>query len=114
MRKVSILSTHEFDKEFKRLSKKYPSLSTDIKDWVNKLKLQPEDGTSLGSGLFKVRLSVKSKGKGKSGGIRIIKHIDCIVSQLEYQIVLVFIYDKSEIGNVDLKVLRKMIEYFKK
>jgi len=36
------------------------------------LVTKPDSGTSLGHDTYKIRLTVKSKGKGKSGGARVI------------------------------------------
>ena len=66
---------------------------------------------------YKIRLAVKSKGKGKSGGLRIITHvfeIEIEVAENEKEqrttIVLVAIYDKSEMENLPDKELRELIE----
>ena len=65
------LSDH-FKKEAKRLSKKYRSLKTELGVLFEELELNPTLGTALGSDVYKIRLAVASKGKGKSGGARVI------------------------------------------
>jgi len=40
------------------------------------LKENPRLGKSIGQDSYKIGLAVKSKGKGKSGGLRIISHLD--------------------------------------
>ena len=60
-----------FDKQAKRLAKKYPSLKNELAELINILSANPEQGTSLGNGFFKIRISIASKGKGKSGGARV-------------------------------------------
>ncbi|HEY0297905.1 MAG TPA: hypothetical protein VGB84_01675 [Arachidicoccus sp.] len=67
---------------------------------------QPELGTHLGNDTFKIRISIKSKGKGKSGGARVITYV--ITEDLE--IYLLTIYDKSEADSVDDKLLKNIID----
>ena len=54
-------------------------------------------GTPLGSNMYKVRMSISSKSRGKSGGARIIT---CVVYKRE-QILLAEIYDKADYSTVD-------------
>jgi hypothetical protein len=60
----------------------------------------------MGNNTYKIRLSVKSKGKGKSGGARVISYL---VTENK-EVYLLLIYDKSEFENVDDKILQKIIE----
>jgi hypothetical protein len=80
-----------FDKQFKRLLKKYPSLKSEITELINSLKNNPSLGTSLGNNCYKIRLAISSKGKGKSGGARVIT----FVTITEQKLFLLSIYDKS-------------------
>ena len=52
-------------------------------------------GNDLGDNLRKIRFSIKSKGKGKSGGGRLIIY-ELVVNIIFKHVVLVTIYDKSE------------------
>ena len=61
-----------FEKNLKKLARKYPSLKTEYAGLVESLKINPKQGTSLGNNCYKVRLAIASKGKGKSGGARVI------------------------------------------
>jgi len=70
--------------------------------------VNPVQGTSLGNNCYKIRLSIASKGKGKSGGARIITNI--VVSQTT--VYFLSIYDKSEqasLSNDELKALLKQV-----
>ncbi len=99
----------DFDKSFKRLSKKYNSLGKDLKELLLKLQENPQLGTSLGNSFFKIRLKITSKSSGKSGGARIIT----CVKITDEQIFLAYIYDKSEESTVSDKSLKewaKLIE----
>ena len=64
--------TTVFAKALKRLAKKYPSLRSDYVELLDDLSHDPRTGTAIGKGCYKVRMSIGSKGKGKSGGARVI------------------------------------------
>jgi mRNA-degrading endonuclease RelE of RelBE toxin-antitoxin system len=59
-----------FVRNIKPLSKKYKSLADDLEALIDSLEVNPMQGTPLGKSCYKVRLAIKSKGKGKSGGPR--------------------------------------------
>lgn len=61
-----------FEKQAKRLIKKYASLKLELSKLIQELKENPIQGTSLGKGCYKIRVSIASKGKGKSEGARVI------------------------------------------
>jgi hypothetical protein len=88
----NIIPTDNFNREVKRLAKKHRSLKSDLKQLRIDLLKNPTLGTPLGNGVFKIRLAITSKGKGKSGGARIIS----FVYVYNEQIFLMAIYDKSE------------------
>ncbi|MBL0309551.1 MAG: type II toxin-antitoxin system RelE/ParE family toxin [Bacteroidetes bacterium] len=90
--KFRIIATEPFEKQFKNLYWKYPSLKKELEWLVNGLETIPKQGTSLGADCFKIRIAIKSKGQGKSGGGRIITCVK-IVHKTVY---LVALYDKSE------------------
>ena len=103
---TEIIFTSEFKKEFKRLSKKFASLDQDMKDLIQELNTNPSLGKSLGNNVFKIRLGIKSKGKGKSGGARIISYFFMSKSELY----LLSIYDKSEQQSISIKDIRSLID----
>ncbi len=90
-----------FDKQLKRLAKKYPSLKSEYQDLINLLEKTPEQGIPIGNSCYKIRLSIASKGKGKSGGGRVIYYVK-ISADL---VVLLSIYDKSEKEDISDKEL---------
>ena len=83
-----------FKREFKRLRKRYKSLDKDLERLEKELLQNPEMGSDLGGGLRKVRMSIASKGKGKSGGARVITLI-ILLSPEEKEIGLHYIYDRK-------------------
>jgi len=97
-----------FEKYFKRYSKKYRSLSDDLQQLEKQLIENPTLGIYLGDGLYKIRLAVKSKNKGKSGGFRVITYF-ILDNDIDSDINLVIIYDKSDIEDIPKNELLKMV-----
>ena len=73
---------------------------------VENLEHSPKQGTSIGRNCFKICLSIKSKGKGKSGGARVIT---CFVL-VEKSVYLLSIYDKSMKENITDKQLGDFLD----
>lgn len=104
-----IVAIPNFRKELKKLAKKYPSLKEDFSYLIESLQENPTQGISLGKNCFKIRMAIKSKGKGKSGGSRVIS----LVKVKKKLVFLLSIYDKAEkeiISNAELKALIDLIE----
>jgi hypothetical protein len=101
----SVKTLAVFEKQVKRLIKKYPSLKTELWELVKKLKSNPEVGTFIGRGCYKIRLAIASKGKGKSGGARVLIHIVLT----EKEVYLLTIYDKSEKEDLSNKELQELL-----
>ena len=72
--KVKIYTEKEFERQFRKLSKKYRSMLDDYDAFLTGLEQDPFQGSSLGKGVRKVRMAIASKGKGKSGGARVITY----------------------------------------
>ena len=102
-----VKSIQVFERQAKRLIKKYPSLRTEIIELVKQLKQKPEIGTPIGNQCFKIRLAIASKGKGKSGGARIITTF--VVSNAT--VYLLSICDKSEQASISNQELRELLQY---
>ena len=96
--KVVITLHDEFKRQFKRLSKKYHSLIDDLEAFQKELMNDPFQGTDLGGGVRKIRMAISSKGKGRSGGARVLT-LNVLLSG-DVEITLLTIYDKNEIDNV--------------
>lgn len=109
---IKVYTIPEFDRSLVRLSKKYRSLKAEYLEFVDKVEKDGVQGVSLGNGIFKARFAVKSKGKGKSGGLRIISYNDVIIAFDGEIVLLVDIYDKNEFSAVDKKLLQKRIADF--
>lgn len=92
----SVQYSQDFKKAFKQLKKKYKSLPEDFKQLFTSLVENPYQGNELYDGMRKVRIAITSKGKGKSGGGRIIIRLTVTDTVLSF----LYIYDKSEMENI--------------
>ena len=70
-----VIATEPFERKLKKLTKKYKSLKTDLAIVVDQLADSPDLGTPLGKDCYKIRMTITSKGKGKSGGARLITYV---------------------------------------
>lgn len=98
-----------FDRQAKRLTRKFASFKKDLSELFDSLEADPTQGTALGNDCYKIRMAIKSKGKGKSGGARVVTHV-IVVRKYVY---LLTVFDKSEKENIsdkELQELLKMIE----
>lgn len=105
---MNIVSSPLFEKQFKRLARKYPSLIDELEILDVALLENPFLGTPLGRGCHKIRVPIASKGSGKSGGARVITCVRVVKEEIH----LLTIYDKSEqesISDKDLKALLKSL-----
>jgi mRNA-degrading endonuclease RelE of RelBE toxin-antitoxin system len=100
----SVVTIPPFDRQLKRLVKKYHSLKEDLAELGRQLTDNPAIGKPIGQDCYKIRLAISSKGKGKSGGARIITHIYLAGNTLY----MLTIYDKS-ISDKELNELLKFI-----
>ena len=95
----------EFDRQYKRLKKKYTSFATDFLELLGKIKADPMSGTDLGKNCFKFQMGIRSKNKGKSGGARLISHV--VVK--DETVFFLTIYDKAEKDNLTDKELKELL-----
>jgi mRNA-degrading endonuclease RelE of RelBE toxin-antitoxin system len=102
----SILITSRFEKDLKRLIRKFPSLKTEFKQLIEKITQNPDSGVLLGNNCYKIRIAIQSKSKGKSGGARAITYV-YVKTETVY---LLTIYDKSEKADLKPNELKMMIQ----
>ncbi len=102
----SIFYTDSFEKEIKRLSKKYPSLKQDFENLKTSIEENPIQGQAIGKDCYKIRLAITSKGRGKSGGGRVITCVKVVASS----VFLIAIYDKSETESIDDSKLDSLLK----
>ena len=100
--------TTEFSKGAKVLKKRYKSFMNDLEDFKDSIMKNPFQGAELVPGIRKVRIPIESKGKGKSGGARVVM-LTYYVSEAEGKVHFLIIYDKSDADTVDVKVVQKYV-----
>lgn len=104
---ISISVSDDFSREAKRLAKKYPSFKQDYLDFLESIKQNPLQGDEITKNIRKVRMAIKSKGKGKSGGARVITY-NILTQELDGQIFLLLIYDKENASTVKTDVVKRL------
>jgi len=92
----SVTITNDAQRDAKSLSKKYRSLKTDLSALSASLKENPQQGEPLGKDCFKIRMAIRSKRKGKSGGARVITCVKIVAEE----VFVIAIYDKSELNAI--------------
>lgn len=109
---VDVVFGPHFRRELKPLLKKFASLADEVEALIDQLTTSPQLGTPLGKNCYKIRLAVRSKGGGKSGGIRVITYV---VVQLQQRpdntttVYLASIFDKSERENLTDAQIKSMV-----
>lgn len=100
-----IIPTPNFEREAKALQKKYPSFKSDLTILAAVLLKDPTQGVEIYKNCYKVRFPIKSKGKGKSGGGRLITCVKIV----HKKIYLLSVFDKSEKGTITDSFLRQLL-----
>ena len=115
--KCNILATNSFSRDAKKLFKKYVSLKIELKELESQLIKNPRLGIKIHENIYKIRIAVKSKGKGKSDGLRVITFLTEIKNEQDLDendqditVYLFNIYDKSNIENISEKELKNIIK----
>lgn len=115
---VTVRITKSFKTAVKPLLKKYPTFKSDLLKLERELIENPKQGTSLGHNVYKIRVKISSKGKGKSGGARVISLVETIligeidVNEEDVTVNLITVYDKAETANITDKGLKDLIKAF--
>ena len=104
-----IQTTSYFDVEAKRLSKRHRSFIDDLQTFRESLMKNPYQGTELSPGIRKIRLTIDSKGRGKSGGARVIT-FTYLVDEQDGVVILLLLYDKADASSIKMNVVREIIK----
>jgi mRNA-degrading endonuclease RelE of RelBE toxin-antitoxin system len=108
-----IILTDSFKRDAKKLAKKHRSLGQDIRSLIKELQSDPYLGNRLTPNVYKVRIAIKSKGKGKSGGGRVIYYVNISLEENGddgINVYLLAIYDKSSMGNIPTHIIDSLIK----
>ena len=112
--KVVIDYLEEFKRGAKALRKKYASFESDYNTFLNELEDNPFGGEPLGKHTYKHRMAIASKGKGKSGGARVLTYNVKRITEDEVVVTLMTIYDKSELENVSDSYIKSLVQQLEK
>ena len=105
---ITVSVSDDFAKEAKRLAKKYPSFKQDYKDFLLSIKNNPLQGDEITKSIRKIRMAIKAKGKGKSGGARVITFN--ILTDIENgHVVFLLLYDKKDASTVKVNVVKQLV-----
>ena len=104
-----VQTTSYFDSEAKRLAKRHRSFVDDLSGFRDSIMKNPYQGTELSPGIRKVRMAIASKGRGQSGGARVIT-FTYLVDEKDGVVVLLLLYDKADASNIKMNVVRKIIK----
>jgi len=111
----TVIPSPEFKKDLKPLLKKYRTLKESILALEESLIENPYLGESYGHGIYKVRMADESKGKGKSGGFRVLYyHLSKTDQGIE--MLLLNIFDKSAASTIKkadaVKLLKEILKTY--
>ena len=104
-----IQTTSYFDTEAKRLAKRHRSFIDDLQEFQKNLLDNPYQGTELSPGIRKIRFTIDSKGRGKSGGARVIT-FTYLVDEQNGVVILLLLYDKADASSIKMNVVRQIIK----
>lgn len=100
--------TPEFLKSAKLLSKRYRSFADDLKNLRDDIIKNPLYGDDLGNGIRKLRMAIKSKGKGKRGGARVIS-LTVAIDDTMSKVTFLYAYDKSDMDNISDNKIKQIL-----
>ena len=95
-----------FKKEAKKLTKKYPSLKTELTNLFALLENNPTTGIHLGNNIYKIRLAIASKNKGRSGGARVMS----FVKVTDTAVLLFSIYNKGDKDSITDEEIEQLLK----
>ena len=103
---MRVRMSEDFRASYKLLKKRHKSLEADFERLLASLLEKPMQGVELPGGVRKVRMAITSKGRGKSGGARVIIRVRIVDDELQ----LLYIYDKADMENVSETFLRDVMK----
>ena len=104
-----VITTRRFERSAKALAKRHRSLKTDLLGLISSLEENPMQGDELTPGVRKIRMAITSKGRGKSGGARVITYT-IVVKENEGRVYLIEIYDKGDFSTIEASIINRVIE----
>ena len=106
---ITVSVSDDFAKEAKRLAKKYPSFKQDYKEFLESIKNNPLQGDEITKNIRKIRMAIKAKGKGKSGGARVIT-FNVLTDVENGHVIFLLLYDKEDASTVKVNVVKQLVQ----
>jgi mRNA-degrading endonuclease RelE of RelBE toxin-antitoxin system len=107
---IRLYTTIQYEKEIKKLRKKYRSIENDLISLIDKLQTGETPGDKIAGNkypVYKVRVKNSNNNKGQSGGYRIIYY-----TITPEAVLLTAIYSKSERANISNSEIEDRIDEF--
>ena len=105
---ITVSVSDDFAKEAKRLAKKYPSFKQDYKEFLESIKNNPLQGDEITKNIRKIRMAIKAKGKGKSGGARVIT-FNVLTDVENGHVIFLLLYDKEDASTVKVNIVKQLV-----
>ena len=105
---ITVSVSDDFAKEAKRLAKKYPSFKQDYKEFLESIKNNPLQGDEITKNIRKIRMVIKAKGKGKSGGARVIT-FNVLTDVENGHVAFLLLYDKEDASTAKVNVVKQLV-----
>jgi hypothetical protein len=105
---LKVEETETFSKCLKKLQKRFKNIQKDCDKFIEGIDTVDSLGTSLGNGIYKVRIANSDKKSGKSAGYRLVSYLKLTDSELY----LMYIYDKSDTDNISEKQIDELFQKF--
>ena len=102
---MKVRISEDFKVAYKRLKKRHRSLEADFERLLFSLQENPCQGVELTGGVRKIRMSITSKRRGRSGGARVIIRAKVVEDELQ----LLYIYDKADYENISEAFLKDIL-----
>ncbi|NKQ41787.1 MAG: type II toxin-antitoxin system RelE/ParE family toxin [Sulfurovum sp.] len=100
-----VIALEEFQRDVKKLHKKYRHIKDDILELVEKLEIAFDIGIHLGNNLYKIRVKNSDTG-GNSGGYRVVYY----TKTSQDKVYLITMYSKTQKENIDMSKLKPLLE----
>lgn len=81
----------------------------DLREFREELEKAPLQGIEIAPNIRKIRIAITTKGRGKSGGARIITY-NALVTEQEGKVYLLLIYDKANASGVKMNVVKQIVK----
>lgn len=103
---IEIFRLPVFERKLKHYRKKNPLIKKDYKSLLDGIQDNPENATFIKNNAYKIRVKNSSSNKGKSSGYRVYYYY----KDSKGVVILLFMYSKNELENLDDKLLDELIE----